>query len=223
MLRLFLVFTLLFAQVGSTAGAQTIDLSTRTFWLGETPDTLNSFPPFIAVRKIGWIEEVLQHDPALKDAVFFIEQAFYSVHERNLRPPEDQIRLHGSRLPNEFVNPDFIIYGSPTVTSPGFTYMPVNQSFAFSVSCGERRDTNTILPNRGFSLCVVYASYEPDDAIVLKARLFFPPNPIDAPDYFRAVAERMREIAGCLDVTEISQIFLNEPPAIQDCGLIIGS
>jgi hypothetical protein len=203
--------------------AQTVELSTRVFWLGERPDTLDSFPPFIAVNRIDWIEDILQHDPALKDAVFHIDQAFYSVRERFSQPDDGEIRLYGNRVPLKFVNPSFEIYGSPTVTSSRFRYMPLDPSLGFSVSCTMQGDRETPLPDREFSLCVVHASYARDDAILLQARLYFPPNPEEAPDYFGAVAQRMREIARCLDVTEISQNASNEPPDLNECGVIAGT
>lgn len=47
-----------------------------------------------------------------------------------------------------------------------------------------------------------FRNLPPDDNIVLKPRLYFPPDPIDQPTRFRDVVERLREVAYCLDVTE---------------------
>lgn len=61
------------------AGAQTVELSTRTFWVVERPRTMDGDTPFIALREIDWIEAVLGTDPVLQDAVVHIELAHMSV------------------------------------------------------------------------------------------------------------------------------------------------
>ena len=67
-------------------------------------------------------------------------------------------------------------------------------------------------------LCVVYATYPPDDYVKLKARLYWPPDPADAPTYFRDVARRMREVAYCLDVTDELIDVSEVHPTLTGCG-----
>ncbi len=135
-------------------------------------------------------------DPVLKDAVFHIEQTGMSVATFLAGRDERDILLGPDRLPPQFDLSDYTIYGPPVATARDFTYLPVDQEAGFLVRCILRDDVNHML------LCVVYAAYAPDDRIRLKARLYFPPDPADAPTYFRDVAERMREVAYCLDVTD---------------------
>lgn len=152
--------------------------------------------PFIALREIAWLESILGVDPVLKDAVFHIEQTGMSVAASVAGPDERDILLGPDRLPPQFNLSDYAIYGPPVATARNFSYFPVDPTAGFDVQCVLRDDVNHM------SLCVVYATYAPDDRIRLKARLYFPPDPADAPTYFRDVAERMREVAYCLDVTE---------------------
>lgn len=176
--------------------AQTVELSTRTFWLGERPETMDSEPPFIAVRDIDWLEAVLGTDPVLQNAVFFIDETFMSVAESVAAPYDGDVLFGSDRLPPKLYLPDYLIYGPPVATANSWLYIPIDPSEGFTVWCTLRSDVEHI------SLCVVNAAYAPDDRIRLKARLYFPPDPADAPTYFRDLAERMRDVAYCLDVTD---------------------
>lgn len=177
-------------------GAQTVNLSTRTFWLGEHPNSLDQDFPFIALREIDWIDVVLENDPVLKDAVVQIEQEGMSVMASVAGPHQGDVLLGPDRLSSQFNLPDYRIFGPSVATGRSFTYLPINPNAGFIVECGLRDDVEQL------ALCVVYATYAPDDRIRLKARLYFPPDPANAPNYFREVAERMREVAYCLDVTD---------------------
>lgn len=176
--------------------AQTVDLSTRTFWLGEHPRTLDLDFPFIALREIDWIDVVLENDPVLKDAVVQIEQEGMSVLASVARPHQGDVLLGPDQLSSQFNLPDYRIFGPSVATGRSFTYLPINPDAGFIVECGLRDDVEQL------ALCVVYATYAPDDRIRLKGRLYFPPDPADSPTYFRDVAERMREVTYCLDVTD---------------------
>ena len=196
MTQFFICFCVAVAMLGSPLAAQTVELSTRTFWLGERPETMDSEPPFIAVRQIDWIEAVLASDPVMKDAVFRMDQTFMSVAETDARPYDGYVLLNPDRLPPKFYLPDYLIFGAPVATTNWWQYKPVDPTAGIEVWCSIRDDGPHI------SLCDVNATYPPDDHIRLKARLFFPPDPADAPTYFRDLAERMRDIAYCLDVTD---------------------
>jgi hypothetical protein len=195
------------------AGAQTVELSTRTFWVGERPRTMDGDTPFIALREIDWIEAVLGTDPVLRDAVVHIELAHMSVAETVAFPYPGEVLLGPDRLPTQFHLPDYRIYGPEIATGKSFTYLPTDPDAGFRVGCGERNDV------RHMSVCVINATYSPDDHIRLKARLYFPPDPADAPTYFRDVVERMREVAHCLDVTDDPVEVLAVRPELTGCLL----
>ena len=105
------------AVLAPPLSAQTVELSTRTFWLGERPETIDSEPPFIAVRDIDWIETILATDPVLQDAMFRIDQTFMSVAESVAAPDEEDVLLGPDRLPPKFYLPDYQIYGAPVSTT----------------------------------------------------------------------------------------------------------
>lgn len=196
MVKHFLYLCACVVLLVQSLAAQTVELSTRTFWLGERPKTMDIDTPFIAVREIDWIDAALVNDPVLQDAVVHIELAFTSVASSVAAPREDELLLGSDRLLPAFDLPDYRVYGSPVPTARDFVYVPVDPMAGFIVRCGLRDDVVHM------SLCVVYATYAPDDRIRLKARLYFPPDPAETPTYFRDVASRMREVAYCLDVTE---------------------
>lgn len=199
--------------IATPLAAQTVELSTRSFWLGERPNTIDSFSPFIALRRIDWIAEILEADPTLQRAVFHIEEVHVSVADFVAGPDEREILLGPDRLPSQFNLLDYQIYGPPVSTATSFTYIPVEPGAGYLVHCGQRDDIERM------SLCVVYASYAADDRIRLKARLYFPPDPIDRPDYFRNVAKRMREVARCLDVTDEPDRTQTDSPTLSGCRL----
>jgi hypothetical protein len=202
-------------------GAQTVDLSSRSFWIGERPATADVDFPFIALRDIDWIEAVLGADPVLRDAVVQIEQEGlspeHSVAATVAGPRDDEVLLGPDRLPPQFNLPDYRIYGWPVRTARDFLYVPVDPTAGFIVRCAIRSDVEHI------SVCSIFASYAPDDRIRLKARLYFPPDPAERPTYFRDVVERLREVAYCLDVTDESANISNTPPKLSGCGPKPGS
>jgi hypothetical protein len=190
------LFCVFLTTSAAPAFAQTVDLSSRSFWVGLVTEPMPPESTFIAVRNIDWIESILSVDAALRDAVVHIELSSTPVEGLVSGPAASDVILGPDRLPPQYLNPDFVIYGPAVDTAKSFTYVPLDPMAHFIVECGERDDL------RRMSLCVVYASYPPDDYIRLKARLYFPPNPADAPTYFRDVVDRMREVAYCLDVTD---------------------
>lgn len=191
--------------------AQTVELSTRTFWVGDRPKTMDSDTPYLALRDIDWIEAILGTDPVLKDAVVHIELNFVSVAQFVAAPEKDEIPLGPDRVPPQFRLPDYTIYGSPVLTSKSFTYLPAEPGAGFIVFCGQRDDVEKMM------LCVVYSAYTPDDRIRLKARLYFPPDPAQVPTYFRDVVQRMRDVAYCLDVTDKLVDVPVVHPALSGC------
>jgi hypothetical protein len=209
-LRLW-AYGILACLLAPSASSQTVDLASRTFWVGERPKTIDGEPPFIAVREIDWIEAALSVDPVLKDAVIHIEYAYMSVKATVASANDGEILLGQDRVRPAFSLPDYRIYGSAVRTSKSYTYVPIDPDAGFAVYCGERDD------GPHMSVCVVYATYLPDDRIRLKARLYFPPDPMDSPTLFRDVAERMRDVAYCLDVSERMIDVPEVRPSLSGC------
>jgi hypothetical protein len=206
-------FTLLCSQLV----AQTVDLGSRSFWIGEHPRTMDVDSPFVALRDIDWIEAVLGTDPILNNAVVQIEQEGatpnHSVAESIARIHPGDIVLAPDRIPPKFFLPDYHIYGRPIATQNSYTYVPSDPSAGFMVACGVRDTVEHLIG------CTIFATYAPDDRIRLKARLYFPPDPADAPTLFRDVVKRLREVAYCLDVTEKLVDVPTVYPDLKGCRL----
>ena len=181
--------------------AQTVDLASRTFWIGERPRTMDVDSPFVALLDIDWIDDILGNEPVFKGAALQIEQELgldgthsVALSVAHLLPGE--VELAPDALPAQFRIPGYKMYGDPRDKKVSPVYVPDDPSAGYKVSCG------WVVGEDRFSVCSLYATYAPDDNIRLKARLYFPPNPIEQPTRFRDVVERLREVAECLDVTD---------------------
>jgi len=194
--------------------AQTVELSSRTFWLGEEPRTMEGYPPFFAPRRIGWIEEIVSADPILSDTVIHVELALRPASETVTEVRDYYGTLTNHRLDPRFDLPNYRILGSPSdPTRPlaSLYYFPEDAGAGFKVSCGIDRELEEL------SLCLVLATYPPDDGIRLKVRLYFPDDPAERPGYFREVVERVRDLVYCLDVTEEWVDVRKERPTLTGC------
>ena len=197
--------------------AQTVELSTRTFWLGEVPNTMSVDPPFFDPGRIRWISKIMDADPVLKDTVIHVELALMPAGESVREEPDNYVPLGKDRLNPRYDVPGYRIFGypapldNPTRPSNRLRYMPLFPGADFFVSCGVNNVREEIV------LCVVYATYPPDDGIRLKARLYFPKDPATRPGYFREVAERMRDLLYCLDVTDHMVDVKKERPTLTGC------
>lgn len=197
------------------ASAQTVELSERTFWLGEEPIELErSYPPFFAPQRIDWLYDVIQADPILGDTVIHVELALRPAAESVTRTHRGDIELGPDRVPEQFRLSRYTVYGSPITTSPRIDYYPIDGEAGYKVGCSMRDDRTTL------SLCVILATYPPDDGIRLKARLYSPDNPADDPERFEEVVDRFRELVYCLDVTEGLVNVPEERPELTGCGPI---
>lgn len=180
----------------SPAVAQSVELSTRTFWIGAPAHEMGSGKRFISLRRFEWLDDVFESDPVLQQTVVHIEESYVPVAAFIAGMHEGSVLLGPDRLPENYVLEDYRVYGPEVATARRFTYVPREPSDGFAVHCGQTDDRTRM------SLCVILATYAPDDRLRLMARLYFPPDPVDRPNYFRNVVQRMREIAHCLDITE---------------------
>lgn len=199
--------------------AQTVELSSRTFWLGEVPNTMESDPPFFAPQRIQWLNEIIENDPILRETVFHVDMVPQSipvsdtipVSERIVNPGLSYVLLSREQVPNHLYLEGFQIFGPSSGSLSRIRYLPSDPSSGFHVTCSQMDDMQSL------RLCVVRATYPPDDLIWLKSRLYFPDNPADRPDFFRQVAERMREFTYCLDVTNSPVNPQEENPTLTGC------
>lgn len=196
--------------LSSPALSQTFELSTRTFWIGEPVHPMDESQPFLGLKRINWLKTALDKDPALKDAVVHFELSFRPVDDILAHLRKDRILLGADRLPESYLLDDYHVFGPEVSTASSFMYIPRDPEARFNVRCGQTIDRSRM------SLCVVIASYAPDDFVLLQARLYFPPDPADRPNYFRDVVQRMREIAYCLDITD--QPMAKPDRNLQDCN-----
>ena len=204
----------LFATI--SANAETVTLSTRTFWLGEQPSSLQSSAPFVSLREIEWINALVQADPILRGSVPHLRLATRPMSEI-IRDVGSMVPLTEDRLDPRYDVPGYLIFGGPAPPEDpswkpmDLLYLPEDPGDGFRVSCGINTDRKWIL------LCVVRATYPPDDRISLMARLYFPADPAETPTRFRDVAERLRDLAYCLDVTDELVDVRQERTTLTDC------
>ncbi|WP_224816305.1 hypothetical protein [Hasllibacter sp. MH4015] len=208
----------------SGAAAQTVELSSRTFWLGEVPREVEDDPPFFAPQRIAWLNAIIEEDPILRETVFHVDMVPLSIPVSDTIPVSvriadrrDDVLLSREQVPEHMYLEGFDIYGPSNGSLARLEYFPSDPSAGFRVGCTQNEDMLSV------SLCVVRATYPPDDLIWLKARLYFPENPADRPDFFHRVAERMREFAYCLDVTETPSNPREDNPALTGCDWEVSS
>ena len=215
-----LVSVLMAAVVSvSSAAAQIVELSPRSFWLGEVPRELYSDPPFFAPQRIGWLDAIIENDPILSETVFHVDMVHFSipVSVRIVDPGPNRVLLNPEQVPEHMFLEGFDIYGPSNGSVGDLEYLPTDPSLGFRVGCSQANDMQSVM------LCVVRATYPPDDPIRLKARLYSPENPADRPDFFRQVAERMREFTYCLDVTETPSNPREDNPTLTGCDWVVSS
>ena len=197
--------------------AQTVKLASRTFWLGENPSTITDQVPFFAPQRIKWLDAIIKGDPVLRDTVIHVEFSWSPVSETVTWVDDGDVPVDSGRLAPGFFLSDYDILGSPPRSDDPkrhpnlLNYFPKPPVTGFKVSCGVN---NALVSLR---VCLVLASYPPDDHIRLKARLYFPDDPAERPFYFREVVERMRDLAYCLDVTEDVNKVPSKRLKLSDC------
>jgi len=209
------LFTLALATVPlGPAAAQDppelVRLGSRLFDLG-IPDTrlrgnaedTGEERRFIPVSDARWLRDRMAADPTFRGVVFHIELAsretdhlfdpgwwtqFYDYPSPGI---EDRFRIDG-----------YVIYGTQAQRPFRFMYFPIDPPRDHAINCTRRNR----IPGPGWTdqvgTCGVNASYPPDRRIYLKARVYRPEPFEETRTRFARIAERMREIAYCLDVTD---------------------
>ena len=114
----------LFATISATA--ETVTLSTRTFWLGEQPSSLQSSAPFVSLREIDWINTLVQADPILRGSVPHLRLATRPMSEI-IRDVGSKVPLTEDRLDPRYDVPGYLIFGGPAPPeNPSLTALDAN-------------------------------------------------------------------------------------------------
>lgn len=190
--------------------ASLVRLGSRLFDLG-IPDTRlrghSEFPGeerrFIPVSDARWLRDRMAADPTFRGVVFHIQLAYQDTDflfdpdwwTRSYEHPspgiEDRFRIDG-----------YVIYGSQAQRPFAFRYFPIDPSRDHAIDCTRRNK----IPGPGWTdqagSCGVTATYPPDRRIYLMARVYGTEPFEETRTRFARIAERMREIAYFLDVTD---------------------
>ena len=195
--------------VGAEAPPGTVQVASRLFLVNEVPSASTRVEDFLPLTEVSWAWHMIQNDPVLDGAVVHIKQ--------NPSPPAYLFGREGlaEQFPNTARVPDaFRIEGYEVATNDGAAAVrlmvrPDVPEPDFMVTCTA---ADTVSDSESSNLCVVLASYPPDPAITLQARLYNPPPFAELHGRFEPIADRLREIALCLDVTAA-------PPADPEAAL----
>ena len=194
--------------------AQTVELSSRTFWLGRVQSSMTSYPPFFVPQERNWIEKILDADPVLRNTVIHVELTLNPVSSTLGEVLPGYVPLGSDKLDPRYDLPGYRIVGGPVDRAwhpTSLQYLPQWPGAGFYVNCGVDNERGAL------RFCLLIADYPPDDRIRLKARLYFPDLPAESPNRFREVAERMRDLVYCLDVTD-EQVNVQETrPTLAGC------
>jgi hypothetical protein len=200
LIPLLLALTLPQVVMAQTHPENLTTFNTRTFDLGTDVSQMRRDPDFVPMNEIDWLGPILNADPALGAAVLHLRMD----HASNVTA--ERLWSFDGNLGRDFqydqnIPEMFVIDGLETRSrredgSGGVLMIATDPQAAYSVICDLTRDASRV------SLCVVLASYPPDPLIYLQARLYFPDPWNVHNNPFAPIADRMREIAHCLDVTD---------------------
>lgn len=212
------------ARPGLAEGAGgTVAVASRLFLVGEVPGASTRMEDFLPLTRVPWAWHMIQDDPVLDGAVVHIRQ----------RPSPPAYLFSRERLAHHFPDtarvPEALrIDGYEVATNAGAVarsvlFRPDVPEPDFVVTCEAADD---IAKPDDFNLCVVMASYPLDPAMVLEAALYFPLPFAELHPRFELIADRLREIALCLDVTdappsdpeEALQVLLAANPTLEGCA-----
>lgn len=193
--------------------ADVVILSDRTFWVGEDLDVPNEINSRIFLNGLKWAEPLLEIDQVLSKSLVLIYRRHYSIPE--YVSTYDHEVLSDSQIPDWARHPGFEIRGIPNHPNHLLTYIATEPRGKFRAKCSRLR----LDEQSRFSQCYLMASYGPDPHIALQARIFRPPNPADDTAFFNAVADRLVEIATCLDVTNYAAFEPIVQEGMWPCGI----
>lgn len=181
----------------------TLTLNTRTFELGVDTSSLDFGYGNIPLNEIPWLDEYLTAHPIYKNSVLKIR-----MHNSKSASHiwEDATLLNtlnpASSVPDIF-QIDGYVHSSSQIAATNPRRVWLHQALTIrdhSVSCGADRLSENI------NVCTVRASYPPDQKLYISLSIYFPP-PLSALERsFSDIAQDMRDVVFCLDVTEVQDL-----------------
>ncbi|WP_260003251.1 hypothetical protein [Leisingera caerulea] len=177
----------------------TARLNTRVFFLGVNPETLRRDADFIPLNRVAWIDSFLSADPHLQGAVVHIRARPQPVTQQWAFPGPGLLYKFSGGIPKKFFLDGYRIRSTKADDHVSFMYLPDSERQNFSVTCTVDRVTLS-----EFSFCVVTANYPLDANLFVQARIYQPEKYEDLSVAFREISERIRNVAYCLDVTDLA-------------------
>lgn len=217
-LRTLLLFALiLICQVQLTLEATANDssetgiirMNTRLFDLGVDLDSLRRDPDFIPLNRADWLGQIIANDPLLQGEVIHIRVLPQPVTQLWSLPGPGLSFKYSENIPEELIFEGFETRSEAPDSSRFFYFLPKGNNPSFSATCW--LDTPT---RKHVTFCSLYATYPPDPNIFILARIYNPERYEDLPSSFRAIANRIREIAYCLDVTGKAPQEIQRPSSL---------
>lgn len=173
--------------------ASLITLGSRTFNFRADVRNMRRDDHFIPIQEVDWIANLMRGEPVFDRVVVHIrEHAFARL---DIWPSLDSV----GTLPSEYPLTDnipelFIVDGFQTRSSHpsngDLVLIPIDEPKKFFVNC-----MPDLLAEK--ANCFLIAPYAPDPNLYLLARMYYPTPPFN----FHEVANRMLEMAYCLDIT----------------------
>lgn len=187
---LLLLFLLVLPSTGLT---EVKPLSERVFWTGPVEEPQNLPAHGIFLTKMKWMRSILWSDAALgRKTIVFFERS-YRV-EGDILTPRDGEFLLSQEDVESWAGSEFYDSYAIRRTNPNRINFLPKSGDNFHVSC------HYVNTRESFLGCTLRQSYPPDDHIELRAEFTFSKFPQQG-DPFKPIADRLLELAYCLDVT----------------------
>lgn len=160
----------------------------RVFDLLAKAKYANPGKEYLFVRRVDWLDELVNRDNLFFGIVFFV----YQLKGDRIESILEQYYIQIPSIPKQFKVDGFDV----KVRQPdnmGYIYRPIDNPEAMMASCSMESGKNGDRDKFGYcSLLVPYHD------LVLQARMYAPEHSLE----FQAIADRMIAVAKCLDVTE---------------------
>lgn len=150
--------------------------------------------PFIHLLDVPWLKDYIQSDPLLGDLIFMIEEKDTSITEIWPQFGTDNIYPRTTDIPEQVQLPGYETKAFEN-SSQWLMYLPLDRPQDYYVACTASKELI-------ISSCTIYVSYPPDVHIWLKAPLYATDPWPEVSANFGKMADAMRQVAYCLDITD---------------------